>query len=125
MKSVLLVFDDQKELEFIEVNLIENDFHVFKTNNLKDALVLAEKKLPELIVVNTLDRELNLRLFSTQIKMGQLKNITLLSLIELEDYLKTDFTEHIVVKPVRPKLLLSLIRGVMNQEEVNWHPFFR
>ncbi len=125
MKSVLLVFDDQKELEFIETNLIENGFQVFKAENLRDAISIAEKKLPDLIVVNTFDAESSIRLFSKQIKTERLKNTVLLSLIELEDYLKTDFTEHIVVKPVRPKLLLSLIRGVMNQEEMNWLPNFR
>ena len=125
MKSVLLVFDDSKELEFIEANLTENGFQVFKADNLKDALTLAEKKIPNLIVVNTFDSEFNLQLFSKQIKTERLKNVSLLSLIELENYLKTSSgKEHFVVKPVRPKLLLSLIRSVMHHEEINWLPSF-
>ncbi|CAN5412376.1 hypothetical protein BH10BAC1_BH10BAC1_17800 [soil metagenome] len=125
MKSVLLVFDDSKELEFIEANLIENGFVVFKSNNLKDGLITAEKSIPNLIVVNTSDSENAIQLFSKQIKTERLKNVTLLSLIELEDYLKTSSKEHFVIKPVRPKLLLSLIRGMMYQEEINWLPSFR
>ena len=126
MKSVLLVFDDSKELEFIEANLSENGFKIFKSDNLKNALILAEEVVPNLIVVNTFDSESTLHAFSEQIKTEALKDVSLLSLIELENYLKTSFgKEHFVVKPVRPKLLLSLIRGIMNQEEINWLPSLR
>ncbi|MGZ4033384.1 MAG: hypothetical protein ACXVPU_15390 [Bacteroidia bacterium] len=124
MKSILLVFDDQKELEFIKENLMENGFKTSETDNLKDALKIAEKTIPDLIVVNTFNSESDLKLFSSQIKTERLKNVSLLSLIELEDYLKTSSKEHFVVKPVRPKLLLSLIRSVMNNEEITWLPSF-
>ena len=126
MKSVLLVFDDSKELEFIEANLSENGFKIFKADNLTDALILAKEIIPNLIVVNTFDSEVNLQLYSEQIKAEKrLKNVSLLSLIELENYLRTSFgKEHFVVRPVRPKLLLSLIRSVMNREEINWLPAF-
>ena len=120
MKSVLLVFDDSKELEFMEANLIENGFHVFKSGDLNEALINAERNIPNLIVVNTLDSESAIQLFSKQIKIERLKNVTLLSLIELEDYLKASSIEHLVVKPVRPKLLLSLIRSLMYREKINW-----
>ena len=124
MKSVLLVFDDSKELEFIEANLTESGYEVFTSYNLKEALILAKKTIPDLIVVNTFDSESSIQLFSQQIKTEELKNTSLLSLIELEDYLKFFSTEHFVVKPVRPKLLLSLIRSVMNNEKINWLPTF-
>lgn len=120
MKSVLLIFEDPKESDFIEANLIENGFKVFTSNNLKEGLISAEQNIPNLIVVNTLDSERTIHLFSKQIKTKQLKNVILLSLIELEDYLKASSVEHLVVKPVRPKLLLSLIRSLMNNEEINW-----
>jgi DNA-binding response OmpR family regulator len=124
MKSVLLVFDESAELDFIDSNLCENGFLVYKSSNLNDALVVAEKKIPNLIVINTFDSEVEINRFTKQIKTERLKNVNLLSLIELEDYLKTSTKEHFVVKPVRPKLLLSLIRSVMNHEEINWFPAF-
>ena len=120
MKSVLLIFEDPKELDFIEANLSENGFQVFTSNNLKDGLINAERNIPNLIVVNTFDSEKTIHLFSKQIKTQQLKNVVLLSLIELEDYLKASSVEHLVIKPVRPTLLLSLIRSLMNNEEINW-----
>ncbi|MCX6295296.1 MAG: hypothetical protein NTX97_04365, partial [Bacteroidetes bacterium] len=124
MKSVLLVFDDAKELEFIEENLIENGFEIYRCCNLKDAVIIAETTIPNLIVVNTIDSESDFYRFTQQIKIDRLKDVTILSLIELEDYLKTSTKEHFIVKPVRPKLLLSLIRCLMNREEVNWLPSF-
>lgn len=120
MKSVLLVFDDTRELEFIEANLTESGYQVLTSYNLKEALTIAENNIPNLIVVNTFDSESSIQLFSQQIKTEELKNTSLLSLIELEDYLKASSVEHLVVKPVRPKLLLSLIRGLMNNEKINW-----
>jgi DNA-binding response OmpR family regulator len=122
MKRVLLVFDDSKELEFIEANLAENGFQIFKSDNLKKALINAEKIIPDLIVVNTIDKEKDLELFSNQVKTERLNNVSILSLIELEDYLKasTKSKKHFIIKPLRPKLLLSLIRGIMNNEEVSW-----
>ena len=125
MKSVLLIFEDPKELDFIEANLSENGFEIFRSQNLKEALISAEKNIPDLIVVNTFDSESAIQLFSKQIKTERLKKVKLLSLIELENYLKISFgKEHLVVKPVRPKLLLSLIRSVMHNEEINWLPSY-
>lgn len=120
MKNVLLIFEDPKELDFIEANLIENGFKVFTANNLKEGLINAELNIPNLIVVNSFDSERTIQLFSKQIKTKELKNVILLSLVEMEDYLRASSVEHLVVKPVRPKLLLSLIRSIMNNEEINW-----
>jgi len=120
MKKVLLVFDDSKELDFIEFNLSENGYHIFRSTNLKEGLTKASEIVPDLIVTNTLDAPKNIYQFGKQLKTEQMEEVLLLSLIELEDYLDTPTKKHFVVKPVRPKLLLSLIRGILNNEEINW-----
>lgn len=122
MKRVLLAFDSHEELDFIEANLAENGFQITKTDNLADALVAAEKIIPDLIVVNTMDTEADLQEFSSRVKTERLKDVSILSLIELEDYLNVSNPQHFVIKPVRPKLLLSVIRSIMNHEKVNWLP---
>ena len=122
MKRVLLVFDNHEELDFIETNLSENGFQVIKTDNLTDALVAAEKIIPDLIVVNTMNTEEDLHEFGKRVKTERLKDVSILSLIELEDYLNVSNPQHFVIKPVRPKLLLSVIRSIMNHEKVNWLP---
>lgn len=122
MKKVLLVFDNSQELDFIEANLEENGYLVTKADTLAGALVTAEKIIPDLIVVNTLDTEAELKEFNAKVKTERLKNVSILSLIELEDYLKSPNPQHFVIRPVRPKLLLSVIRSIMNHETVNWLP---
>lgn len=120
MQSVLLIFENSKELEFTEYNLSESGFQVFKALNLKDGLTLAKEIVPDLIVVNTADTSISLLQFNKQLKGLQLKDTLLLCLTELEDYLFASSTKYLVIKPLRPKLLLSLIRGIMNKEEINW-----
>ena len=122
MKRILLVFDDEKEMEFMEANLIENGFEIFKCANLIEVLDLAMKIVPDLIVLNTLDTEFIIELYNKNLKAEQLKNTTILSLIEPKDYLYVSSEEYFILKPIRPKLLLSLIRGLMNHEEIHWLP---
>ncbi|MES2140985.1 MAG: hypothetical protein V4511_14860 [Bacteroidota bacterium] len=98
MNRILLVFDDIKELEHIEINLTRNGFKILKSSSLKDALAKAEGSMPDLIVVNTLDVEKEVELFSKQVKMKYLKKALLPSLIELEDYLNIQTREHLVIR---------------------------
>jgi DNA-binding response OmpR family regulator len=80
MKRILLVFDDEREMEFMEENLRENGFEIFKCSNLKDVFELALKITPDLIVLNTLDMESAMELFNKNAKKMQLKNTSILSL---------------------------------------------
>ncbi|MES2397412.1 MAG: hypothetical protein V4549_15490 [Bacteroidota bacterium] len=98
MNRILLVFDDIKELEHIEVNLTRNGFKILKSSSLKDALTKTEGTMPDLIVVNTLDAEKEVELFSKQVKMKYLRKVLLPSLIELEDYLNIQTREHLVIR---------------------------
>ena len=98
MNRILLVFDDIKELENIEVNLTRNGFKILKSSSLKDALTKTEGTMPDLIVVNTLDAEKEVELFSKKVKMKYLRKALLPSLIELEDYLKIQTREHLVIR---------------------------
>ena len=120
MKKVLLIVDNPQELDFIEFNLLEDGFNVFKCVSLKEGLAKTEAIIPDLIVVNITNSEKEIVQFCKLIKSEKLKDVLLLCLIELENYLSFSSKKHLVIKPVRPKLLLSLIRGIMNREEINW-----
>ncbi len=98
MNRILLVFEDLKELEHIEVNLTRNGFKILKSSSLKEALTKAEGTMPDLIVVNTLDAEKEVKLFSKQVKMKYLRKALLPSLVELEDYLNIQTREHLVIR---------------------------
>lgn len=122
MKKVLLVFDDPKVSEFMEMNLAENNFQIFKASELKEAILIAEKVIPELIVINTFDIPVDLHNFTKQVKTDRLKKVSILALVDLENYLNTPHKKDLFVKPIKPKLLLSLIRSIMNNEEISWLP---
>lgn len=119
---VLLIFDDLKEVQFFETNLAENEFEILKTNNLKDAFVLANKFSPYLVVINVPATEEAIIDFSKKVKIKLKGNISILSLIESDFAGNQLEIDHHVVKPVRPKLLLSIIRGLMNKEDIHWLP---
>jgi DNA-binding response OmpR family regulator len=120
--KILLVFDDENEMAFMEANLKENGFEIASSNIVSEVLTLAIQNPPDLIVLNTLHTEYLLELFNENLKNEQLKNTAVLSLIEPKDYLYVSNEEYFILKPIRPKILLSLIRGLMNHEAVNWLP---
>src|SRR6218665_2574142 len=99
MKNVLLVFDDQKELDFIEENLMENGFRITKADTLEAALVTAQRMIADLIVLNTADRESDIKSFEKRVRTERLKKVSVLSLVELEEYLKLSEPQHVVIKP--------------------------
>ena len=122
METVLLVFDDVNELAFFESKLSEENVAIVKSNNLAEALVLAESVNPSLVIINTPYNEDNVVEFCKQIKTSHLNNITVLSLVESENYYSSPFIDHLMVRPIRPKLLLSIVRALMKNETVSWMP---
>ena len=59
---------------------------------------MTDGAMPDLIVVNTLNAEKEVELFGKQIKREYLRKALLPSLIELEDYLKIQTREHLVIR---------------------------
>lgn len=98
MNRILLVFDNTKELELLELNLTRNGFEIQKAGSLKDAISKAQHNAPDLIVINTSDAEKDVEAFSKQVNMKYVKKTVLPSLVELEDYLTIQTREHVVIK---------------------------
>lgn len=101
MKStdrILLVFDNKKELDLIELNLTRNGFRILKCSNLSEALTTSKEEVPDLIVVNTSAAEKDVEGFSKTVKMKYLKKTLIPSLVKLEDYLNLQTREHIVIR---------------------------
>lgn len=122
MKRALLVFDEEKELQFIESSLAENGVSVYKSESLQAALKQSEKYTPELVVINKNVSTAELEQFLNSLKeMGCKKTVTL-SVTENEAHADLEHENHLVMEPVRPKLLLSLIRSIMSGEKVHWLP---
>jgi DNA-binding response OmpR family regulator len=120
LKKVLLVFDELNEQEFIQSNLEENGYGVYHTTP-NEAINLAKSIQPDLMVINTVNQEACTKI-NNELGNKLLTNIIVLNLTELNDFLTFTNQNTLTVKPLRPKLLLSLIRDIMSKREVNWLP---
>ncbi len=98
MNRILLVSDNSNGFEQIERELSWNGIQSIKYNSLKDAFNKAKSSAPDLIVVNTLDTEQEIGVFSTKIKMKYHRRKLITGFIGLEDYLKMQTPEHIVIR---------------------------
>lgn len=98
MNRILLVFDNVKELNLLELNLTRNGFEIQKAPSLKEAIGKAKEVLPDLIVINTKDVEKDVESFSKQVNMKYVKKTVSPGLVELEDYLTMQTGEHVVIK---------------------------
>lgn len=98
MNRILLVFENTKDLELLELNLTRNGFEIQKSGTLKDAITKIKNAVPDLIVINTTDAEKDIEAFSKQANMKYIKKTVSPSLVELEDYLTIQTREHVVIK---------------------------
>ncbi len=98
MNRILLVFENTKDLDLLELNLTRNGFEILRSGTLKDAITKVNDVVPDLIVINTTDVEKDVEAFGKQVNMKYVKKTVSPSLIELEDYLTIQTREHVVIK---------------------------
>jgi two-component system alkaline phosphatase synthesis response regulator PhoP len=58
-KTILLVDDEEGTLDFLEYNLIKSGYEVYKANNGNEAIQLAEKVIPRLILLDVMMPEMD------------------------------------------------------------------
>lgn len=118
MKRVLLIFTDINESAFISANLRENGFETFVSADISNAGSLVKKIDPDLVVVNEAENENEMRELLRELNAMNVKSLF------LSDHQNTLLHNELsyVIRPSRPKLLLSIIRGILNEEEMGWVP---
>ena len=128
-KSILLIFDNNKESEFITSNLMENGITVYNTDNIVDGLKKAKSVNPQMIVVDTENNKSEMEMFNEEVKDSIDKNILSLNIVNVKsnkknsgENKKISSTQHYISQPVRPKLLLTIIRNIMYGEDLKWFP---
>ena len=125
---ILLVDDEPDILEIISYNLSEEGYQVFTAENGKDAIALAKKKVPHLIVLDVMMPVMDgVETCKKLRKIEKLQNsiITFLT-ARSEDYTQIAGLEagadDYITKPIKPKVLLSKIKSLlrrMDNEELN------
>jgi DNA-binding response OmpR family regulator len=122
MKQILLIFNDLNEAVFISENLKENGYEVVTTSNISTASAMIQEKKPDLVVIDIPGGESDINLFSDELKKKNIKSLLLASSETISRLNQHEDKEHYIVSPLRPKVLLSAIRAIMEKEELNWLP---
>ncbi len=120
-KRILLVDDEVDILEFISYNLEKEGYKVYTAQNGRDAIRIAEKKDPDLIILDVMMPEMDGIVTCEEIRrIPKLKN-TIISFLTArgEDYSQIAGFEagadDYITKPIRPKVLVSRVKALLKR----------
>ena len=120
-KKILIVDDEQDILEFISYNLKKEGFEVETADNGRDAIALAKKTHPDLIILDVMMPEMDgIETCAEMRKIDSLKDtfVTFLT-ARGEDYSQiAGFdagADDYIIKPVKPRVLTSRIKAMLRR----------
>lgn len=119
--KILLVDDEIDILEFISYNLEKEGYTVFTAQNGADAVKMAEKKQPHLIILDVMMPEMDGIAACEEIRKIPSLNQTIIAFLTArgEDYSQIAGFEaggdDYITKPVRPKVLVSRVKALLKR----------
>ncbi|MBN1767667.1 MAG: response regulator transcription factor [Prolixibacteraceae bacterium] len=122
-KKILLVDDEVDILEFISYNLEKEGYRVYTAQNGKDAIKIAEKKIPDLIILDVMMPEMDGIVTCEELrKIPKLKSTVIAFLTARgEDYSQIAGFEagadDYITKPIRPKVLISRVKALIKRSQ--------
>ncbi len=121
-EKILLVDDEPDILEFIGYNLTKEGFDVTTTNNGKDAIQIAKKIKPDLIILDVMMPEMDGIETCHEIRaIDDLKH-TLIAFLSArgEDYSQVAGfdagADDYITKPIKPRLLISRVKAILRRK---------
>lgn len=120
-KKILLVDDEIDILEFVSYNLEKEGYKVFTAQNGRDAIKIAEKKVPDLIILDVMMPEMDGIVTCEELrKLPKLKSTVIAFLTARgEDYSQIAGFEagadDYITKPIRPKVLISRVKALLKR----------
>lgn len=124
-KKILLVDDEKDVLEFLKYNLEKEGYKVFCSNNGRDAIVVAKKEQPDLIVLDVMMPEMDgIETCGEIRKIESLKNVLIIFLTARnEDYSHIAGydagADDYISKPIRPKVFVSKLQALLRRAHVS------
>ena len=123
--KILLVDDEQDILEFLSYNLKKEGFKVYTAENGKDAIDVAKKKLPHLILLDVMMPVMDGMETCEELKKIPKLQGTVIAFLTArgEDYSQIAGFEagadDYITKPIKPKVLVSRIKALLKRNTVN------
>lgn len=121
-EKILLVDDEPDILEFIGYNLTKEGYDVTTSSNGKEAIEIAKKINPDLIILDVMMPEMDGIETCHEIrKISQLKN-TLIAFLSArgEDYSQVAGfdagADDYITKPIKPRLLVSRVKAILRRK---------
>ncbi len=119
--KILLVDDDADILEIVGFNLEAENYQVFTAKNGKEALTIAKKETPNLVILDVMMPEMDgIETCENMRKMPELNSsiITFLT-ARGEDYSQVAGfdvgADDYITKPIKPKLLVSKVKALLRR----------
>lgn len=119
--KILLVDDDADILEIVGFNLEAENYQVFTAKNGKEALTIAKKEIPNLVILDVMMPEMDgIEACENMRKMPEL-NSTIITFLTArgEDYSQVAGfdvgADDYITKPIKPKLLVSKVKALLRR----------
>lgn len=122
MEKILLVDDESDILEFVSYNLSKEGFQVITCNNGKEAIQLAQKENPDLIILDVMMPEMDGIETCHELRTIEKLKDTLIIFLSArgEDYSQVAGfdagADDYVSKPIKPRLLVSRVKAVLRRK---------
>lgn len=119
--KILLVDDDADILEIVGFNLEAENYQVFTAKNGKEALTIAKKEIPNLVILDVMMPEMDgIETCESMRKLPGL-NSTIITFLTArgEDYSQVAGfdvgADDYITKPIKPKLLVSKVKALLRR----------
>tara|TARA_R110001592_G_scaffold347686_1_gene641344 strand:- start:852 stop:1523 length:672 start_codon:yes stop_codon:yes gene_type:complete len=122
MEKILLVDDEQDILEFIGYNLSKEGYEVITSTNGKEAIQLAQKEEPDLIILDVMMPEMDGIEACLELRNIEKLKDTLIVFLSArgEDYSQVAGfdagADDYISKPIKPRLLVSRVKAILRRK---------
>jgi len=119
--KILLVDDEQDILEIVGYNLTQEGFKIVTASNGKEAISVAKKERPQLIIMDVMMPEMDgMEACENIRKIPELSNVIITFLTaRSEDYSQVAGfdagADDYIAKPIKPKLLVSKVKALLRR----------
>lgn len=123
--KILLVDDEPDILEFLSYNLRKEGYAVYTAGNGKEAINVAKKEIPNLVIIDVMMPDMDGIETCREIRsIAELKNVMIAFLTARnEDYSQIAGFEvgadDYINKPIKPRVLISRIKAILRRQTVS------